>query len=250
MPAPTTATELADLIRRSGLIDPTKLKAYAASRTDTPVPADALAVRLQADGLLTPFQVAQLLRGKFRRLVLGKYKVLDRIGLGGMGEVFLAEHLKMRRRAAIKVLPRNRYEDPFARERFLREARAAGQLDHPNIVRAFDVGEETGVIFLVMEYVEGISLQDLVARRGPLDPAAAAGYLIQIARGLAYLGDRGLVHRDIKPANLLVTPDGVVKILDLGLVRSEADIDDLTHREGSPLLGSADYLAPEQAVSS
>ncbi|MBN9521684.1 hypothetical protein J0H58_24750 [bacterium] len=99
---------------------------------------------MQADGLLTPFQAAQLLRGKSRRFVIGRYKVLDRIGLGGMGEVFLAEHLDMRRRAAVKVLPRALSDSPFARERFLREAWTAGQIDHLNVVRAYDIGEDRG----------------------------------------------------------------------------------------------------------
>src|SRR5262249_18856167 len=149
---------------------------------------------------------------------LGRYKVLDRIGLGGMGQVFLAEHREMRRRVALKVMPPDRTENQYARERFFREARAAGQLDHPNLVRAYDVDQDGSVIFLVMEFVDGISFQDLVARHGPLDPVRAVHYLWQAASGLGFLADRGMVHRDIKPANLLVDRNGVVKILDLGLV--------------------------------
>jgi hypothetical protein len=250
MPTPTTVADFADLVRRSRLIDPARLAAYLGA---TPPAADTpagLAARLRADGLLTPFQVDQLLQGRFRRLVIGRYRILDRLGLGGAGEVLLAEHADMRRRAALKVLPRERAEDPFARERFLREARAAARLDHPNLVRAFDAGEDDGVVFLAMEYVAGESFQDLVDRDGPLDPGRAADYLRQAARGLGYLADRGLVHRDVKPTNLLVDRSGVVRVLDLGLVRAEGEADDLTRRAGVGVLGTADYLAPEQAMSS
>ncbi|HEX4611408.1 MAG TPA: serine/threonine-protein kinase [Urbifossiella sp.] len=246
----TTPTEFLGRVRKSGLLEPARLDAYLSTRPCDDLPLEALAARMQADGLLTPFQAAQLLRGKSRRFVLGRYKVLDRIGLGGMGEVFLAEHLDMRRRAAVKVLPRALYDSSFARERFLREARAAGQLDHPNVVRAYDVGEDRGVIYLVMEFVDGVSWHDLVTQHGPLPPDRVAHYLLQAARGLGYLAERGLVHRDIKPSNILVDRAGVVKILDLGLVRSEDETDELTCREGITVLGTADYQAPEQAMSS
>src|SRR5262249_25109114 len=114
-------------------------------------------------------------------------------------------------------------DDVVARERFLREARAAAALDHPNIVRVFDMCQEDKLLYMVMEYVDGISLQDLVAKTGPLDIAAACHYTRQVAFGLQHAHELGFVHRDIKPANLLLDRVGVVKILDLGLVRSEAD---------------------------
>ena len=248
MPAPNTVAELLDLIRKSKLIAPAKLDAYLTTRPGPYHTPAALAYRLQADGLLTHFHTEQLLKGKHRGFFLGKYKVLDRIGLGGMGQVFLAEHVSMRRRAALKVMPPDRTENEFARERFYREARAAGQLDHPNLVRAFDVDQDGNVIFLVMEFVDGVSFQDLVVRHGALDPARAAHYLWQAAAGLGYLAGSGMIHRDIKPANILVDRNGVVKILDLGLVRSETESDELTRGEGVKILGTADYLAPEQAL--
>ncbi|HET6575407.1 MAG TPA: serine/threonine-protein kinase [Fimbriiglobus sp.] len=248
MPAPTTADELVTLVRKSKLLNPAELDEYLSTRQ---VPLDdpaALCARMRADGLLGAFHVEQLLRGKYRGFFLGKHKLLDRIGLGGMGQVFLAEHVNMRRRVAIKVLPPDRAQNEFSRERFLREARAAGQLDHPNLVRAFDVDSEGDVYFLVMEFVDGVSFHDLVTRHGPLDGPRAAYYLWQAAHGLAYMCERGLVHRDVKPANLLVDRAGVVKLLDLGLVRSQAESDDLTRNEGVKILGTADYLAPEQAL--
>jgi serine/threonine protein kinase len=146
-------------------------------------------------------------------------------------------------------MPPDRAANEFSRERFLREARAAGQLDHTNLVRAFDIDQDGDIIFLVMEYVDGVSFHDLVARTGPLNPHRAAHYLWQAAIGLAHLHTCGLIHRDIKPANLIVDRQGIVKILDLGLVRSEADGDDLTRGEGVKILGTADYLAPEQAIN-
>jgi serine/threonine protein kinase len=248
MPAPTTVDELVSLIRKSNLLDPAVLDEYLAAHPGPFADPGALCARMHADGLLGAFHVEQLLRGKYRGFFLGKHKLLDRIGLGGMGQVFLAEHVNLRRRVAIKVLPPDRAQNEFSRERFLREARAAGQLDHPNLVRAFDVDCEGDVYFLVMEFVDGVSFHELVTRHGPLDGARAAYYLWQAAHGLAYMSERGLVHRDVKPANLLVDRHGVVKLLDLGLVRSQVESDDLTRNEGVKILGTADYLAPEQAL--
>jgi serine/threonine protein kinase len=248
MPAPTTADELVSLVRKSNLLDPAELDGYLSALPGSFAEPSALCARMRADGLLGAFHVEQLLRGKYRGFFLGKHKLIDRIGLGGMGQVFLAEHVNMRRRVAIKVLPPDRAQNEFSRERFLREARAAGQLDHPNLVRAFDVDCEGDVYFLVMEFVDGVSFHDLVSRHGQLDATRAAYYLWQAAHGLAYMSARGLVHRDVKPANLLVDRQGVVKLLDLGLVRSQQESDDLTRNEGVKILGTADYLAPEQAL--
>ena len=205
---------------------------------------------MQNDGLLTPFQAEQVLKGRHKGFVLGKYRLLDRIGMGGMGQVYLAEHVTMRRRVAVKVLPPSRADNPFAQERFLREARAAAQLEHPNLVRAHDLETDGEVTYLVMDYIEGATLHDLVMRRGPQQVGRAAHILKQVALGLQAVHERLLVHRDIKPANLLMDRTGVVRLLDLGLVRSELDDDALTRGEGAKVVGTADYLAPEQAVSS
>jgi serine/threonine protein kinase len=213
MPAPTTIPELLEVVRKSNLIESARLDAYLVTHPGPYETPAELCDRMQADGLITPFHARQLVRGKHRGFFLGKHKVLDRIGLGGMGQVFLAEHVTMKRRVAIKVLPPDRAENKFARERFLREARAAGLLDHPNLVRAFDVDADGDIIFLVMEFVDGISFHDLVSRFGPLDPARAGYYLWQAANGLAYLHAHGLIHRDIKPANLLVR-DGAIVVID------------------------------------
>src|SRR6202035_1172769 len=122
-----------------------------------------------------------------------------------MGSVFLCEHKFMRRRAAVKVLPRGRSNDPSALERFYREARAVAALDHPNIVRAYDIDQEDKLHFLVMEYVDGSSLQEIIQRAGPLSPIRSAHYMTQAALGLQHAHEvAGLVHRDIKPGNIIV----------------------------------------------
>src|SRR5262249_47227443 len=153
-------------------------------------------------------------QGKWRRFTIGKYKVLERIGSGGMGTVYLAEHKLMRRRVAVKVLPTVKAADEPSLLRFQRQGRAAPVLDHPNIVHAYDIDEDksgpTTLHFLVMEYVDGVSLQDLVKKSGPLDPVRAAHYIYQASLGLDHAHKAGLVHRDIKPGNVLVDRTGTV----------------------------------------
>src|SRR5262249_47771286 len=216
MPAPSTVERLLELVRKSGIIESERLDEYL--RQNPPLPTDprAAADQLVAEGLLTRFQRDQLLRGKWRGFTLGKYRVLERLGRGGMGTVFLAEHVVMRRLVAIKVLPEGRAEEPAAVSRFHREARAAAVLDHPNVIRAHDVDCEGKVHFLVMEYVDGVSLQALVEGAGPLDVVRACHYVYQTAAGLHSLHQAGLIHRDVKPGNILVDRQGTVKLLDLG----------------------------------
>lgn len=249
MVAPATTTDFLDVVRKSRLVEEPALELFRANHPNLSDNPQEIAAALKKDGLLTNFQTEQLLRGKHRGFVLGRYKLLDRIGLGGMGQVFLAEHGVMRKKVALKVLPPDRAQNQFARERFVREAQATGQLEHPNLIKAYDLDGDGDVHFLVLEYVDGLSFQEMVTRNGPIDFHRAAYYLWQAASGLAYLSTRGLIHRDIKPANLIVDRVGAVKILDLGLVRSEETVDDLTRREDVKFLGTADYLAPEQMVS-
>lgn len=246
MPVPTTTADILDLIRKSQLVPSERLDAMQ----DDPEAGnpDSVVRQLRKDGFLTEFQAEQLLKGRHKGFVLGKYRLLDRIGMGGMGQVYLAEHATMKRRVAVKVLPPDRCKNEFARERFQREAKAAAVVEHPNIVRAYDLEMDGDVAYLVMEYIEGVTLHDLIQRRGAIDPGRAAHYIWQIANGLEAIHSLSLVHRDIKPANLLLDRSGVVRILDLGLVRSELDDDALTRGEGTKMLGTADYLAPEQAI--
>jgi eukaryotic-like serine/threonine-protein kinase len=252
MPAPKTRAEFYDVVRRSGLVDPVRLEELAQHSNGAAEDVPQAAQELVARGVVTAFHARQLLKGRYRGFSLGKYLVLEQLGEGGMGKVFLCVHMIMRRLVAIKILSRDLASDPGTVERFQREARAVAALDHPNIVRAHDMDQEGDVHFIVMEYVDGISLHDLVRKRGPLDVASACHYVKQAAIGIQQVMDNRMIHRDIKPGNLLLDRRGVVKILDLGLARfSHEKHGSLTQKfdEGS-VLGTADYLAPEQAIDS
>jgi serine/threonine protein kinase len=175
----------------------------------------------------------------------------DMLGRGGMGAVYLAEHLELHRKVAIKVLVPGKDEDQrLALERFQREARAAAALDHPNIVRIFDVARHAETPYLVMEYVEGKTLQQILDKEGPLPYPTAAEHIAQAAAGLQHAFEKGFVHRDIKPGNLMRDRSGVVKILDMGLARSSSAKDRLTEQldQGS-VVGTADFIAPEQGLN-
>src|SRR4051794_17436546 len=202
MATPASTEEFLDLVRKSGVTDERRFAEYVTrSRASNTLAPDAarMAGLLVRDGILTQFQAEQILQGKWRRFTIGKYKVLERIGSGGMGTVYLAEHKLMRRRVAVKGLPTVKAADESSLLRFQREARATAVLDHPNIVHAYDIDEDNGLHFLVMEYVDGASLQDLVKKSGPLDPVRAAHYIFQASLGLDHAHKAGLVHRDIKP---------------------------------------------------
>ncbi len=178
-----------------------------------------------------------------------KFQVVRALGQGGMGAVYLAEHRMMGRKVAIKVLSRAVLEKPEALERFRQEVRAAGKLDHPHIVRAFDADQAGGLHLLVMEYVEGQSLAQAVQKKGPLPVPYACHYARQAALGLQHAFEQGMVHRDIKPQNLMLTPKGQVKILDFGLarLRSEQPTGTGLTQDGA-FMGTPDYIAPEQAT--
>jgi len=255
MPAPSTADEFLELVRKSGVADEKRLDACLQQlRAGAGVPGDpgVVAGVMVRDGIVTHFQAQQFLLGRWKGFTIGKYKVLERLGQGGMGSVYLCEHKVMRRRTAVKVLPTARAEDPASLERFYREAKAIAALDHPNIVRAYDIDQEGKLHFLVMEYVDGSSLQEIVKQHGRMDVTRAAHYIRQAAIGLQHAHHVArLVHRDVKPGNLLVDRHGVVKVLDMGLARFFHDEEDvLTKKYDETVLGTADYLAPEQALDS
>jgi serine/threonine protein kinase len=254
MPAPTSTDEFLDLVRKSGVLDDKRFEAYVEklrAADNLPATHSQLAKTMVHDGILTTYQSEQLLLGRWRRFTIGKYKVLERLGSGGMGSVFLCEHKFMRRLVAVKVLPTAKAADPSSLERFYREARAVAAVDHPNIVHAYDIDQDDNLHFIVMEHVDGPTLQDIVRRSGPLSLERACHYISQAAQGLAHANKVSIVHRDIKPGNILVDSSGVVKILDMGLARFFNDEDDLlTRKYDENVLGTADYLAPEQADDS
>lgn len=181
---------------------------------------------------------------------LGQYRILERLGSGGMGAVYRAEHVMLQKPVALKVLLSLRAGDRESIDRFIREMKAVGQVEHPNITRATDAGEDAGRHFLVMELVEGIDVAELLARCGPLPIADACEIIRQAAMGLAHVHELGIVHRDVKPSNLMVSYLGQVKVQDLGLAKVLADqtSDALTGSE--QILGTLDYIAPEQVVPS
>jgi serine/threonine protein kinase len=252
MPAPATLDAFLELLGKSGLVDGERLRVFLQQTGPLSTTPRKLAARLVAAALLTQFQAEQLLLGKHRGFTIGKYRILERLGCGGHSTVYLGEHRIVKRRVAIKILPVERSENPAGLARFYREARAAGALDHPNVVKAHDVDRDNGLHFLIMDYVDGSSLQEIVARLGPLSPERSAHYIRQTAQGLHAAHVAGLVHRDIKPANILLDRHGVIRVLDLGLVRFLCDKEDpITLKyDGNNVLGTADYVAPEQALNS
>jgi phosphate ABC transporter phosphate-binding protein len=254
MPTAQTRDALLALVERSGLLAPARLDPYRRTGAGTDAPLET-ARALVRDRLLTQFQARQLLRGRSRGFFLTeKYKILEQLGEGGMGRVFLCEHLLLQKLVAVKMLHPSWVSVPGAEERFLREARASAVVDHPNLVRVFDVDRAAGTPFMVMEHVDGLNLHQLVSEHGPLTAERAAEYARQTAIGLGAAHAAGLVHRDIKPGNLLLDRSGVVKLLDLGLARFMIDAarnNNLTQKfDAGSILGTLDFIAPEQADDS
>ena len=172
-----------------------------------------------------------------------RYKVLNRIGSGGMADVYCAEDLQLGRRVALKLLYRRFAEDEEFVERFRREASSAAGLQHPNVVAVFDRGEFDGTYYIAMEFLEGRSLKQLVRQEGALDPDRAIDLVIQILKAARFAHRRGIVHRDIKPHNVIVDDEGRAKVTDFGIARAGAS--DMT--ETGSIMGTAQYLSPEQA---
>ena len=252
-------TFLANL-RQSGLLEGQQLE-DALGRLPETNRGRLVARDLVGRGLITKFQAEMLLAGRTSGFVLGQYRILDQLGQGGMGRVFKAVHQTMNRIVALKVVTSSLVKTDQGRQLFQREVRAAARLIHSNIVTAYDANQIGDRHFMVMEFVDGPNLEQLVRDQGPLPIGQACDFIRQIANGLQFALETGMVHRDIKPANLLVqrggtgrrSPNCVVKILDFGLARlHERQPEDkpgsntiLTKQ--NTVLGTPDFLSPEQA---
>ena len=213
--------------------------------------AEEFARELVKSNHLTKLQAAAVLKGKTRNLIFGEYVVLDKIGSGGMGQVFKARHKPTRKLVAVKVLSAEAVSNRRLIERFKKEAKAIGRLKHPNVVRAYEAGKINKIRYLVMEFVDGENMLARVKRKGPLEVDEVVNCILQSARGLDYAHQKGIIHRDIKPSNLLRDRNtGRVKVVDLGLARvqepDEDEEDQIRLTMAGQMLGTARFMAPEQ----
>jgi serine/threonine protein kinase len=269
-----STSEYVAALQEHQLLEPAQLQEVTDAlqvQFDDPV---ALSRAIADRSWLTSYQAEQVLKGKASDLVFGPYRILELLGEGGMGQVFKALHRRLYRIVALKVIRQDRLsKDPEVVKRFQREAQAAAQLSHPNVVLIYDADQVDQTHFLTMEYVEGVDLAQLVKQKGPLTVEQACEYMRQSALGLQHAHERGLIHRDIKPSNLLVTyaapksylketsgtngPSmsapiaGIVKILDMGLARVNNPTTPSSgtsfHTEAGVVMGTPDFIAPEQA---
>jgi serine/threonine protein kinase len=234
---------------QSGLIDAQGLSAcWEAIPPEKRAPDQIdrrLARQAVQSGLLTLWQAQQLMAGRSTGFKIDRYILLEMIGQGGMGRVYLARDSRLNRRVALKILSPERVNNPRAIARFQREARVGAQLQHENLVRIYDEGESNGKCYLVMEYIDGKTIGALIAENGRIDSVTSARLARQVALGLEHAHQKGMIHRDVNPYNILVTREGVAKLADLGLAIDLSEEAQVT-RDGATV-GTFDYVSPEQA---
>ena len=246
-----TIPDLLKTLSESGLLtqdelDSIKLNVNTDRRLTT---ADDFARELVKQEFLTKLQAAAVLQGKTQNLIFGDYVVLEKLGSGGMGQVFKARHKPTQKNVALKVLSADAVKNRRMVERFKKEARAVARLKHPNIVRAYEAGKINRIRYLVMEFVDGENLLNRVKRKGQLSVDECVSCVLQAARGLDYAHQKGIIHRDIKPSNFMRDRKGRVKILDMGLARvdeGEDEDDAMRLTVAGQMLGTARFMAPEQ----
>ena len=257
--AVSSLKHMLDRLLETGLISDQQFRELGERRNpdDTLPSITGVTRRLVDNGVLTQFQAGQISDGNPEKLVIDEYVLVDLLGAGGMGEVYLARHRMMQREVAIKLLIPRSAESSESVERFKREARAAAKLSHPNVVTALDAGVYNNQYYLVMEYVRGQSLGDIVKTQGSVRLDRALDLTIQAGQGIEYAHRQGVIHRDIKPSNLLLSDDGTVKVTDLGLSRVLQPNEEVTdvNENGDGLtssgmiMGTVDFMAPEQAMT-
>ena len=237
---------------QSGLIDEAGLNAcwdLIAPERRTPEAIDRrLARQTIATGRITLWQAQQLLAGRISGYFIDKYILLSLLGRGGMGRVYLARDVRLNRTVALKLLSQERMNNPRAIARFRREAKVGAQLQHENLVRVYDEGESAGILYLVMEHIDGKNVGQTIGEMTKIPWPMAARLARQVALGLEHARLKGLIHRDVNPGNILITQDGTAKLTDLGLAIDLNDLDNVT-REGATV-GTFDYVSPEQAKNS
>jgi serine/threonine protein kinase len=235
---------------RCGLIVPSQLEecwnAIPADKRTSEAIDRRLARQAVNSGMLTLWQAQQILAGRQQGLRIDRYTLLDQIGQGGMGRVYLALDTRLSRHVALKVLSRERMSNPRALARFRREAKVGAQLQHENLIRIYDEGDIQGMPYLVMEYITGQTVSQMIADQGRIEPAMAAELGRQVALGLDHLHQKGLLHRDVNPTNVMIDRGGTAKLTDLGLAIDLGDAEDVVTRDGATV-GTFDYISPEQA---
>jgi formylglycine-generating enzyme required for sulfatase activity/predicted Ser/Thr protein kinase len=236
----------------SGIVPEDKLKVVVNKKASF-ADGEALARDMIKSRLLTKYQAEQILGGRGKSLTMGKYQILEKIGAGGMGQVYKAFHSGTERIVAIKVILGKGKINPEVVKRFEREVKAAAKLVHSNIITVFDADQADGRIFMVMEYIKGDDLGELLRKKRELSVSEVVDYILQAARGLKYAHDEGVIHRDIKPGNILVDLSGNVKIVDMGLAKleSKGDEESISMLTASAsIMGTIDFMSPEQGFSS
>jgi serine/threonine-protein kinase len=250
----TTADKLIEELRSYNLLSAAQL-AELEALPDRPSDSRELAKEIVKRDWLTRYQANVVYQGRSKDLLLGPYLLIDKLGEGGMGEVYRARHVRLERIVALKLIRTEKMKSKDAISRFQREAKAAASLSHPNIVTLWEDGQEGNVHFFAMEFIKGVDLSKWVREKGPMPLAHACNFIRQAALGLQHAHERGMVHRDIKPSNLmLVAGANQIKVLDMGLARidrgddeDDSDVGSIT-REGA-VMGTPDFLAPEQAMN-
>ena len=238
-------------LSESGILSDQKYRAAERKKSEHQ-DGEALAREMIKSGHLTKYQAEQILSGKGKNLCMGQYVLLEKLGAGGMGQVYKAYHPGMERMVAIKVILAKGSTDAETVKRFEREIKAAAKLAHPNIITVYDAGNAKGRHFMVMELVKGEDLSELISQKGRFSVRDTVDYITQAAKGLKFAHANGVIHRDIKPGNLILDSDGVLKIVDMGLAKIHSKENDETVSMltgNAAIMGTVDFMSPEQSLS-